>query len=250
MDAKEEYLFADEIIALINGETDQCHESVDENDTIDDTIDDTIEDVNKSNANKTSLKLIDENEDIFGTQTQTIDDKSNKSTKNETNLNELFGELSDEEFESNDCLTKDGKLIKENLLNRSKSQSLFETNTKSNNKSNDWTKNSSKKLSHKSNEDSIKEIFSGIRLINPLISSFEMKERMEGRKMIENKLKLDKKVIVLSFKCIHLCECQINLVLLKFCIHYYNYLIVFLDFWFETIKKFEDIARVCKPCDH
>ncbi len=62
MDAKEEeYLFADEIIALINGETDPCDQSVDQNETIEDT--------NKSNANKTNLKLIDESEDIFGTQT-------------------------------------------------------------------------------------------------------------------------------------------------------------------------------------
>ena len=164
----EELLFADQILDLLN-DSDENEEEINE------TTEEPIQTKQKK------LQLIDDNEDIFGAKPKLIDKSADKCS-----VEELFGHLSDEEFESNQYLSKEGKSIAENLKTDSRSVSLFET--KSKDKSKSFWNQKSQNSNPKTNEEINRDVFSGIRLINPLISSQRMKELMNGRKMVKMSL--------------------------------------------------------------
>ncbi|CAG2161775.1 unnamed protein product [Oppiella nova] len=174
---EDEELFANDILALIN---DECDDNVSDGGV---GATDGHQDVSQT------LKLIDDSEDIFAAKEGT----SGSCGDNETSVRQLFGDMSDdEELGRESCLTKEGQLIADNLNrdNESTSVSLFETKRSGDkNGKNIWTQKKPKNaMAKKQTDDSIRDVFSGIRLINPLISSDRMRELMSGRKMVKMSL--------------------------------------------------------------
>ncbi|XP_054156526.1 protein MCM10 homolog [Oppia nitens] len=220
-DDDNEDMFADQILDLINGDDDGS-DSVEQSgsQSINETADGGGGDAgdcrqpNIDSQNKSSqkvLRLIDDNTDIFGVADKAI--ASGSANKNNNNdllakcVLEVFGgDISDDELaeDNNSHLTREGQLIESNLKSGNEqsstsssllsSVSLFENKGNKNRQKNVWTENkkttneNNNKLNDKTDETILRDVFSGIRLKNPLVSSQRMSELMNGRQMIKMSL--------------------------------------------------------------
>ena len=171
----DEELNADQILDLINASDDDINDKDEGLSLKPKTI--------RTETTRPTLKLIDDNQDIFKANEEKSNDKPNEEKSKQYNVEELFGEMSDEEFDDKPYLSEQGKSIANNLKSDSKSVSLFESN-KSGQSKTFWNQ----KSQTKTKDDSTRDVFSGIRMINPLISSGQMAELMNGRRMVKMSL--------------------------------------------------------------
>ncbi|KAI1303147.1 Protein MCM10 -like protein [Halotydeus destructor] len=145
--------YASEFLALLEDETESAEAAV--------------EPIKESTLTFKSKLLVNEKDFL-------VDKKKNESG-NELTVTDLFGDVSDDD----ENLTQSGKDIKKELENNS-GFSLGCVNG-SKKKVNPWKGSTEPKAA---NQIEIEDPLSGIRVINPLVSSLELKNRMSGKKFI------------------------------------------------------------------